>query len=92
MAPYETDPSKPLGSWKRAWTTAKKEAKVQCRIHDLRHHFISALAQTQTPDATIQAISGHLSRKTLDHCSHVRLEAKRRAVELLDSLSELAAQ
>jgi integrase len=85
MTPYGVDLSKPLGSWKRAWKSAKKKAGVECRIRDLRHHFISLLAQTQTPDATIQAISGHLSRKMLDHYSHVRVEAKRRAVELLDS-------
>lgn len=84
MTAYDVDPNKPLGAWKRAWSTAKKQAGVECRIHDLRHHFISALAQTQTPDATIQAISGHLSRKMLDLYSHVRLEAKRRAVETLD--------
>ena len=85
MVPYAVDPGKPLGGWKKAWTTAKKLAGVECRIHDLRHHFISALAQTQTPDATIQAISGHLSRKMLEHYSHVRLEAKRQAVAALDS-------
>lgn len=84
MVPYALDMTKPLGSWKRAWNSAKKQAKVQCRIHDLRHSFISKLAQTQTPDATIQAISGHLSRKMLEHYSHVRQEAKRRAVALLD--------
>jgi integrase len=89
MISYAVDPSKPLGAWKRAWRSAKKQAGVECRIHDLRHHFISALAQTQTPDATIQAISGHLSRKMLEHYSHVRLEAKRRAVELLDSQRQL---
>ena len=84
MTRYAVDLKKPLSAWRRAWTTAKKQAGVDCRIHDLRHHFISALAQTQTPDATIQAISGHLSRKMLEHYSHVRLEAKRRAVEALD--------
>ena len=92
MTPYDVNTGKPLGSWKRAWSTAKKQAKVQCRIHDLRHHFISALAQTQTPDATIQAISGHLSHKMLEHYSHVRIEAKRRAVGLLDSLRGQAVQ
>jgi integrase len=92
MTSYDVDPGKPLGSWKRAWTSAKKQAGVECRIHDLRHHFISALAQTQTPEATIQAISGHLSRKMLEHYSHVRLEAKRRAVELLDSQKQQQIQ
>jgi len=47
------------------------------------------LAQTQTPDATIQAISGHLSRKMLEHYSHVRLEAKRRAGESLDAMQSV---
>jgi len=69
MTPHEVDPKNPLGAWKRAWNTAKKQAGVECRIHDLRHHFISALAQTQTPDATILAISGHISRKMLEHYS-----------------------
>jgi integrase len=92
MTAYDVDATKPLGSWKRAWSSAKKQAKVECRIHDLRHHFISALAQTQTPDATIQSISGHLSRKMLEHYSHVRLEAKRRAVEALDAINWQAVQ
>lgn len=92
MTAYAIDPGKPLGAWKRAWSTAKKEAGVECRIHDLRHHFISALAQTQTTDATIQAISGHVSRKMLEHYSHVRLEAKRRAVEALDAIAAQPVQ
>jgi integrase len=92
MTAYDVDPGKPLGAWKRAWSTAKKQAKVECRIHDLRHHFISALAQTQTPDATIQAISGHLSRKMLEHYSHVRLEAKRLAVAALDAMAAQPVQ
>jgi integrase len=53
--------------------------------HALRHHFISALAQTQTPDANLQAIGGHLSRKMLDHYGRATAEAKRRAEEQLDA-------
>ena len=86
MMPYSVDRKKPLGSWKRAWSTAKKQADVECRMHDLRHSFISKLAETQTPNATIQALSGHLSRKMLEHYSHIGAEAKRRAVDLLDTL------
>jgi integrase len=92
MTAYDVDPRKPLGSWKKAWGSAKKQAGVECRIHDLSHHFISALAQTQTADATIQAISGHLSRKMLEHYSHVRLDAKRRAVESLDAMAVQTVQ
>jgi integrase len=86
MTAYGVDPEKALGSWKRAWGTAKREAAVECRLHDCRHFFITQLAETQTSDATIQALSGHLSRKMLEHYSHVRNDAKRQAVELLDRI------
>jgi integrase len=92
MTPYDTDASRPLGSWKKAWSTAKKEAHVECRIHDLRHHFISMLGQTRTPDATIQALSGHLTQKMLNRYSHVRQTAKRSAVEALESQNPKALQ
>jgi integrase len=45
MTSYAVNPSKPLGAWKRGWSSVKKQAGVECRIHDLRHHFISALAR-----------------------------------------------
>jgi integrase len=54
------------------------------RFHDLRHHAITELAESQTSDATIMSIAGHVSQKMFQHYSHVRLQAKRNA---LDSLS-----
>lgn len=92
MTPYATDLSKPLGSWKTAWKTAQSEAGVHARIHDLRHHAITILAESQTPISTIKAISGHMSAKMVEHYSHVRDEARRKAVELLDSLNERPVQ
>jgi site-specific recombinase XerC len=92
MISYAVDRSKPLGSWKTAWRTAQKEAGVERRIHDWRHHVITLLAETQTSEATIKALSGHLSRKMLEHYSTIRDQAKRRAVELLDSLNVHAVQ
>jgi integrase len=83
MTPYATDLNKPLGSWKTAWRTAQQEADVTARIHDLRHHVITILAESQTPISTIKAISGHLSPKMVEHYSHVRDEAKRKAVDLI---------
>jgi integrase len=54
------------------------------RFHDLRHHAITELAESQASDSTVMSIAGHVSQKMLQHYSHVRLQAKRTA---LDSLS-----
>jgi integrase len=87
MTPYGLDLSKPLGSWKTAWNTARKKAGVEYRIHDLRHHFLTNLAETETSDSTILAIAGHLSRKMLERYSHIRSKAKRTAVEAMEQTS-----
>jgi hypothetical protein len=70
-----------------------QDAKVWrlCRYRHKRHSFISALAQTQTPDATIRHQRSPQS-EILEQYSHVRLEAKRRAVESLNSLTGQALQ
>jgi integrase len=53
------------------------------RFHDLRHHAITELAESQASDSTIMAIAGHVSLKMLQHYSHVRLQAKRTALDAL---------
>lgn len=55
------------------------------RFHDLRHQAITELAESQASDQTIMAIAGHVSRRMLEHYSHVRLAAKRQALEALSS-------
>ena len=55
------------------------------RFHDLRHHAITELAESQASDQTVMAIAGHVSPKMLAHYSHVRLDAKRRALDALSS-------
>jgi integrase len=55
------------------------------RFHDLRHHAITELAESQASDSTIMALAGHVSRKMLEHYSHVRQEAKRDAVNVLSA-------
>jgi integrase len=59
------------------------------RFHDLRHHAITELAESQASDSTVMAIAGHVSPKMLAHYSHVRLQAKRNA---LGSLSTKQAE
>ncbi len=81
---YGCDPMKPIGGWKTAWTTCRETAKVSCRWHDLRHSFISACGANGVAEQTLMAITGQLSRKTLERYSHARMEAKRAAVRMLD--------
>jgi integrase len=53
------------------------------RFHDLRHQSITEVGEAGIPEAAMQSIAGHLSKKMLDHYSHVRRAAKRPAVECL---------
>jgi integrase len=55
------------------------------RFHDLRHHAITELAESQVSDQTIMAIAGHVSQKMLARYSHVRTEARRQAVSALSA-------
>ncbi len=55
------------------------------RFHDLRHQAITELAEAGAPDATLMAVAGHLSRQMLEHYSHVRMAAKREALDKLSS-------
>ena len=56
------------------------------RFHDMRHHAITELAESQASDQTIMSIAGHVSPKMLAHYSHVRMEAKRKALDALASV------
>jgi integrase len=81
---HHFDPTTPQKSWRSAWRTLRREAGLAgFRFHDVRHHAITELAESGASDQTIMAIAGHVSREMLEHYSHIRLEAKRRAVEVL---------
>ena len=60
-----------------------KSSLAGLRFHDLRHHAITELAESQASDQTIMAIAGHVSPKMVTHYSHVRLAAKRAALDVL---------
>ncbi|MGB9071751.1 MAG: site-specific integrase [Terriglobales bacterium] len=78
------DPTRHLNSWRSAWRTLTKKAGLPgFRFHDLRHCAITQLAENGASDSTIMAIAGHVSRRMLERYSHVRMEAKRTALEVL---------
>jgi hypothetical protein len=58
-----------------------EDAGIQVRFHDLRHTCVTKLAEGRTSAQTLMAIAGHVSRKMLEHHSHIRMEAKRVALD-----------
>lgn len=86
-------PTKPLGSWKTAWHSLRREAAKKypklgtIRMHDLRHHAITTLLENPNiSERTIQDICGHVSKKMLERYSHIRIHRKRAALDALESL------
>ncbi len=78
------DPTKPMISWRTAWRKIAKEAGLPgLRFHDLRHHAVTELAEGQASDQIIRSIAGHVSLRMLEHYSHIRLDAKRKALDAL---------
>jgi integrase len=74
LCSYAIDPSTPMQRWKVGWESARRAAKVSCRFHDLRHTFISRLAESQASDSTVMALAGHVSRAMMEKYGHIRAE------------------
>ena len=55
--------------------------KATGRWHDNRHTLITELAESGAGDETIMQIAGHVSRSMLRHYSHIRMSAKRAALD-----------
>ncbi len=75
----------------RGWRAARADWKRAAapfrglRFHDLRHCAITKLAESEASDQTIMSIAGHLDRSMLEHYSHIRVAARRKAVEAITS-------
>ena len=85
---HKLDPTKPASNWHTAWRVLRDIAGLPgLRFHDLRHTVVTRLLEAGEPDHVVESITGHLSRRMLEHYSHIRLSAKRGA---LDRLGESA--
>jgi len=72
--------------WDTAWRALRDGAGLHgLRFHDLRHTVITELAEMGVADHVLESISGHLSRRMLEHYSHIRIDAKRQALDALDT-------
>ena len=82
---YDVDLNRPMGSWRKAWLIACRKAGVHYRWHDLRHTFVSRLAENPTiSEQTIRSLAGHVSRQMLEHYSQIRSRAKQAAIRCLE--------
>jgi integrase len=79
--PMPSDPTRHVTSLKTAWKNTRKNAKVSDRWHDNRHTLITELAESGAGDETIMEIAGHVDRQMLRHYSHIRMKAKRVALD-----------
>jgi integrase len=79
--PMPHDPTRHVSSLKTAWKSIRDKAKVKGRWHDNRHTLITELAESGAGDETIMQIAGHVSRQMLRHYSHIRMSAKRDALD-----------
>jgi hypothetical protein len=70
-------PTTHVVQFRTAFGTNRVAARAQ------RHHAITELAESQASDRTIMSIAGHVSQRILAHYSHVRIEAKRKALDPL---------
>jgi integrase len=79
--PRPWDPTRHVTTLKTAWKNIRKAAKVTGRWHDHRHTLITQLAEGGTGEETIRQIVGHVSKEVLRDYLHVRMKAKRDALE-----------
>ena len=79
--PTPNDPPRPTTTIKTAWNKLRKMAGVECRLHDLRHTALTNLAEAGTPEGTMLALAGHMSRAMIERYSHIRMGSKRDAIE-----------
>jgi hypothetical protein len=67
-----------------------QNADVSGRWHDTRHTLATELTESEASGQTIMDIAAHVSRQMLSRYSHIRMEAKRAALEYHVNTPELA--
>lgn len=79
------DPTRPISSWRGSWEKLREAAGLpELRMYDLRHHAITRLLEDENiSERTVIELAGHVSPAMLDRYSHVRMRAKKEAVDAL---------
>jgi integrase len=85
---YDVDPTTPVRTLRVGWVLARDRAGVVCRWHDLRHTFCTRLLEGSVSFPMLAAIMGWSPATTArmaKRYGHVSMEAKKRAVGMLDA-------
>jgi site-specific recombinase XerD len=79
------DPSRPISTFRGAWEKLREAAGLpHLRMYDLRHNAITKLLEDgDVPERVVIDLAGHVSRAMLQRYSHIRMRAKREAVDSL---------
>jgi integrase len=84
---WSVDLERPMGtySYKRAFNTARDKAGLDYRLYDARHTFITRLAESSAiSEETIRQLAGHVSPRMLARYAHIRVQARRDAIAILE--------
>lgn len=66
---------------------------MKYRWHDLRHTFVSRLAENpNVSEQTIREMAGHVSKEMMQRYSHIRIEAKKEAIGSMEEKTGLDEQ
>ena len=80
------DPAVPIGDIKRSWATAKRQAGVEARFHDLRHTACTRLLERGASLSVVAAVMGWSASTTAAMArryGHIGAEAQRAAMDTL---------
>jgi integrase len=89
LSKENVDGSQPMRSWRTAWRKMLAKAGIAgWTFHSTRHQAITKLAEQGINPGVMKSIAGHTSQRLLDHYSHIRLAARRAAVEQLEEQAQ----
>ena len=82
---WQIAPRLQVQSWQRSWRKVLKDTGLKYRWHDLRHSFVTRLAENPNiSEETIRALAGHVSKEMLQRYSHIRVRAKQEAMAAIE--------
>jgi len=73
--------------WRTAWRNLRKKAGVgNVRFHDMRHTFITRLAENNVPLPVVRSMVGHMTQAVTERYTHISTNAARSAVQVLEKI------